>query len=283
MTQLMWIGVGSAAAGAAVACGSAALSEVLDRLNGGYLADLRDRMERLGMDTTRLPLYLRLWRGAVVGSFLVFWLGLGMLPVGVFIAFLVHRLVPLALDLVVHRRRLQVRDQLVIATRNLAGQVRAGMTLEESLTVLSREMPDPFGWQLRRAVNQLAQGRGLRDVLVEMKDRLQMEGVTLLVLALVTAAEKGGKLADVLERAAHSLEELLRVQRKRESDTASGRLVVLVLAAFPAGFLGLFSLLDPRSTGAVFQLLAGQILLVVVGLMVYGSVRWAQRILARVE
>src|SRR5262249_33810747 len=159
-------------------------------------------------------------------------LGLGMLPVGLFVAFLVHRLVPLALDLVVHRRRLQIRDQLVIAARNLAGQVRAGMTLEESLTMLSREMPDPFGWQLRRAVNQLAQGRGLRDVLVEMKDRLQMEGVTLLVLALVTAAEKGGKLADVLERAAHSLEELLRVQRKRESDTASGRLVVLVLAAF---------------------------------------------------
>src|SRR5262249_10143639 len=127
------------------------------------------------------------------------------------------------------------------------------------------------------------QGRGLRDVLVEMKDRLQMEGVTLLVLALVTAAEKGGKLADVLERAAHSLEELLRVQRKRDSDTASGRLVILVLAAFPAGFLGLFSLLDSRSTAAVFQLLAGQILLLVVGVMVYGSIRWAQRILARVE
>jgi tight adherence protein B len=248
-----------------------------------YLADLRDRMERLGMDTTRLPLYLRLWRGAVMGSFLVVWLGLDMLPIAVFVAFLVHRLVPLALDLVVHRRRLQVRDQLVVVARNLAGQVRAGMTLDESLAVLSREMPDPFGWQLRRASNQLAQGRGLRDVLVEMKDRLRMEGVTLLVLALVTAAEKGGKLADVLERAAHSLEELLRVQRKRESDTASGRLVVLVLAAFPGAFLGLFGLLDPRSTAAVFQLLAGQILLVVVGVMIYGSTRWAQRILARVE
>ena len=182
MTGLMWIGLGSTAAGAAVACGSAALGQGLDRVNGRYLADLRDRMERLGMDTTRLPLYLRLWRGAVAGSFLFFWLGMGMLPVAVFIAFLLHRLIPLALDLRVSRQRSRIRDQLVVASRNLAGQVRADMTLEESLSVLSREMPDPFGWQLRRASTQIAQGRGLRDVLIEMKDRLEMEGVTLLVL-----------------------------------------------------------------------------------------------------
>src|SRR5262249_6030300 len=154
---------------------------------------------------------------------------------------------------------------------------------EESLAVLGREMPDPLGWHLRRAVNQLRQGRGLRDVLGELKDRLRMEGVTLFTLAVLTAAEKGGKLADVLERTASSLEELQRVQRKRDSDTASGRLMVVILGAFPAVFLGLFSLLDPASTREVFARTGGQVLLAVIGAMVYGSVRWAQRILARVE
>ncbi len=283
MAELVWVGLGSAAVGAAVGYGSVSASHALDRVNGRYLGSLCDRMERLGMDVARLPLYLGLWRAAVIGGFLAFWLGLGMLPVAFFAAFLVHRLVPLWLDHVVEARRRLVRDQLVSTARSLAGQVRAGMTLEEALTGLSSEVPDPFGWQLRRVVSQLGQGRGLRDVLADLKGRLEMEAATLFVLALVTAAEKGGKFADVLERTARSLEELQRVQRKRESDTASGRLMVIVLAVFPAVFLGLFYFLDPSSTKKVFSELPGQILLTVVGVLVYASVRWAQRILAEVE
>src|SRR5262249_3479460 len=137
-------------------------------------------------------------------------------PLALFTAFLVHRLIPLGLDLRVEGRRRWIGEQVADAGRRLAGQVRAGMALEESLAALSREMPDPLGWHLRRAVNQLEQGRSVRDVLTDFKNRLQLEGATLFTLAVLTAAEKGGKLADVLERTAASLEELQRVQRKRE-------------------------------------------------------------------
>jgi tight adherence protein B len=282
MAQLVWVGLGSAAIGAALACGAAVASDLLDRVNGRYLRDLRGRMDALGMDVGELPLILRAWRGAVLGCFLLVWLGLGMFPLAILAAFLLHRLIPLGLDWRVEVRRRRIGEQVADAGRRLAGQVRAGMALEESLADLSREMPDPFGWHLRRAVNQLEQGQSVRAVLTDLKTRLQLEGVTLFTMAVLTAAERGGKLADVLERTASSLEELQRVHRKRESDTASGRLMVIILAAFPVVFLGLFALLDPTSTGAVFASFGGQAFLGVIGLMVYASVRWAQRILARV-
>jgi Flp pilus assembly protein TadB len=284
MASAILMGLGSAATGLTVGFGIDALTQpsTTESKSSSPLGDLPERMERVGMPTAYLPYWIAAWRISVVGSFLFFWLGLQMLPVALFVAFLLHRLLPLWLEMQLFNVRIQIRDQLVSAVRNLAGQVRAGMALEEAFTALALEAPDPFGWHLRRIVNQLEQGRSLSEALAELKARLEMEGASLLVLALLTAAEKGGKLADVLERTAGSLEELQRVQRKRESDTASGRLMVFILGAFPIAFLGLFMCLDPENTSKVFNTLPGQIVLAIVGALVYTSVRWAQAILDRV-
>jgi tight adherence protein B len=104
----------------------------------------------------------------------------------------------------------------------------------------------------------------------------------LLVVALLIAEERGGRLADVLERIGHSLQEQQRVERKRESDTAAGRLLVNILSSFPAVFLGLFYLLDPEGTSLVFSSLAGQIVLCIVGAIAVGSLLWGRQILARI-
>jgi tight adherence protein B len=273
MSDLMLPGLAAAASGVVVGYGSVVAPAALDRINGRYLEELRGRMNRLGMDGRRVALYLRWWRAAVLGTFLVFWLGLNMLPLGLMMAFVVHKVIPLWLDYRVQRHWLKIRAQVSTAARSLAGQVRAGMVLQEGLTALARELPDPFGWHLRRVAAQLGQGRGLPAVLMEMKNNLQMEGVTLFVLAVLTAEAKGGKLADVLERTSHSLQEVERVERKREADTAAGRLMVVVLALFPVAFLGLFACLDPGSTGLLFNRFAGQLILCFVGLLTYLSLR----------
>ena len=112
----------------------------------------------------------------------------------------------------VKRRRL-IRDQLVAATR-LAAQVRAGLPLTEVSHRISSDMPEPLGGLMRRAVNQSEQGRPLKAILLEMKERLRIESFSLLVLTLLIAEERGGRLADVLERIGHSLQEQQRVERK---------------------------------------------------------------------
>ncbi len=83
----------------------------------------------------------------------------------------------------------------------------------------------------------------------------------------------GVALAEVLGRISTSLEELQRVQRKRETDTASGRLMVLLMAFFPAGFLLMLWFLDNSLLRNLFDTLAGQMVLSVVGLLTYISVR----------
>ena len=91
--------------------------------------------------------------------------------------------------------------------------------------------------------------------------------------------ERGGRITEALERISRSLQENQRLERKLEADTESGRKVVVMLAAFPAVFLGLFYFLNPEGTALLFTTILGQVVLVFVIVMVYAAVRWANRIL----
>jgi tight adherence protein B len=270
---LTGLAVGLAVVGSAVA---------VDWLNARYLTDLGERMERLGMDSRPLRGWMRFRWLSAVAAFVVVGLWLHMIPVGVLSALLTYYLIGQWWEGRLVKRRQQLRDQLVGATRALAAQVRAGLPLTEALASISVDVPEPLGGLLRRAVNQSEQGRALKAILLEMKERLRIESFSLLVVALLIAEERGGKLADVLERIGHSLQEQQRVERKCESDTAAGRLLVNILASFPAVFLGMFYLLDPEGTSLVFSTLLGQLVLCAVAGIAVGSLMWGRQILGRI-
>jgi tight adherence protein B len=268
--------------GAAVGLAVVGSADAVDWLNSRYLADLGERMDRLGMDGRGLRHWLRFRWLLAISAFLIVGIWLRMVPVGLLAAGLAYYMMGQWLEGRLVKWRCQIRDQLVGATRGLAAQVRAGLPLMEGLGAISGDTPEPLGGLLRRAVNQSEQGRALKAILLEMKERLRIESFSLLVVALLIAEERGGRLAEVLERIGHSLQEQQRVERKRETDTAAGRLLVNILASFPALFLGLFYLLDPEGTGLVFSTLAGQIVLCVVAAIAVGSFLWGRRILARI-
>jgi tight adherence protein B len=274
--------ISSALVGLAVGLAVVGSADAVDWLNAKYLANLGERMDRLGMDSRPLRGRLRFRWLMTIGTFLVVGVWLHMIPVGIVAALLTYYLMGQWLEGRLVKWRQQLRDQLVGATRALAAQVRAGLPLTEALTSISGDTPDPLGGLLRRAVNQSEQGRALKSILLEMKERLRIESFSLLVVALLIAEERGGKLADVLERIGHSLQEQQRVERKRESDTAAGRLLVNILATFPAVFLGMFYMLDPEGTSLVFATLAGQLVLCVVAAISVGSLLWGRQILARI-
>ena len=279
MATGLLMALSSVLVGLAAAFAVTGSADAVDWLNGRYLTDLSERMDRLGMDSRPLRGWLRARWLLSLGAFLVLSVWLHMVPVGIVASLVTYYLVGQWLEGWLVTRRCQLRDQLVGATRGLAAQVRAGLPLTEGLAEISGDTPEPLGGLLRRAVNQSEQGRALKAVLLDMKERLRLESFSLLVVALLIAEERGGKLGDVLERIGQSLQEQQRIERKREGDTAAGRLLVNILASFPAIFLGLFYLLDPEGTGLVFSTLAGQIVLSVVAVIAVASLLWGRRIL----
>ncbi len=250
-----------------------------DRLAVRYVAETRPMLDALSLGSDRMPELMRWWGIAMAAVFVLFSIGLGMWPVAFAAIYLVYVTPKLYLHLMINRRSKLLRDQLVGTVTSLANATRAGLSPAQGIENVANEAPEPLATELQRVVRDYRGGRPLSEALIQARDRLKLDGFTLFTSALLVSLERGGRITDALERIGRSLQENQRLERKLEADTESGRKVVVMLAAFPAVFLGLFYFLNPEGTALLFTTILGQVVLVFVIVIVYAAVRWANRIL----
>ncbi len=253
---------------------------VWDDVTSRYVADITPMLDSLSLDHAKLPKYLRIWGISLVAVFVVMAFVLRMPPVALAAVYLVYVSPRIILDFMIRKRRAILRDQMVAATIALANTSRAGMSLAQGLETIADETPEPLSAELRRIVHEYRHGRPLSEAIRATKDRLKIESFTLFSAAILVCLERGGRITDALERISHSLQELQRIERKLEVDTASGTKVVYILTAFPVFFLGLSYVTNPEGTAALLHTILGQLILLLVIILTYFSFRWSQKILA---
>lgn len=254
------------------------IGPVWDRITATYTASLNPMLIALNIDRSKIPFLLRLWSVLMIGVFAVMWLVLDMIPLAIGATYLVFVAPKLCLQATIARRKTLLRDQLVGATVAMANSTRAGLALAQSLETITEDTPEPLAAEFRRIVYEYQRGRPLAECITDAKTRLGIDSFTLFASAILTSLERGGRITEALERIGASLRENQRLERKLESETASGKMVVWILSAFPFGFLALSFLLNPSGTLTVFQSPFGQMLLCAVLIIVYGCIRWGQKI-----
>jgi tight adherence protein B len=276
-----WIpGVSSILIGAATVLAAGSLPAVWDAITRRDIADLRPTIQALGIDEAKLPTLLRWWGILLLTTFFLLVIVLRMFPLAIPALVLVYLAPRLYLRWLIGRRQVQIRDQLVSASIALANTARAGMSLAQGFESVARETPKPLAAELRRIVSDYQRGLPLPRAINSVKERLQIDSFTLFSAAVLTCLERGGRVTEALDRISRSLQENQRIERKMESETASGRKVVGILAVFPLFFLGLFFLVYPEGTAMLFTSMPGQVILSLVIMLVFVSVRWSFKILA---
>jgi tight adherence protein B len=178
-------------------------------------------------------------------------------------------------------RRLKIEDQLADAMVSLAQAIKAGLSLGQSLEILSEQCPRPIRDEFRQMVGEYQMGKPLDKVLDETRERLRSENFALFAAAMQASRESGGKLNETVERIAHSVLELQRLERKILSETAQARTSAMYMAMAPFAVLLLYYLfIDPVNTERLFVTVPGQILLSISILFNILAYLWARRILA---
>src|SRR4051812_1648140 len=253
---------------------------VWDDVTSRYASDITPMLDSLSIDHSKLPKYLRIWGISLVAAFVIVAFVLRMPPISLAAVYLVYVSPRIILDFMIRRRRAILRDQMVAATIALANTSRAGLSLAQGLETIGEETPEPLSAELRRIVHEYRHGRPLSESIRATKERLKIESFTLFSAAILVCLERGGRITEALERISHSLQELQRIERKLEVDTASGTKVVYILTGFPLFFLGLSYVTNPSGTDALLHTLLGQLILLVVIGLTYFSFRWSQKILA---
>jgi tight adherence protein B len=250
-----------------------------DRISTAKIRDLSDRIRALHMHDDQVNFWMRVWGGSMVGTFVLVWIILRMPSVAVILVYLVYQSPRLLLTAIIRKRTYLMRDQLVGAGIGLANACRSGLALAQALEAVTHNIPDPLKSELSQVVGEYHAGRPLREALLSTKERLKLDSFSLLVSAVLVCMERGGNLTEALDRISRSLQENQRLERKLESDTQSGKMVVVVLCAFPFLFLAGFYVIDPSGTKLIFTTVFGQVVLAGVILCVYIAGRMSQKIL----
>lgn len=241
--------------------------------------DLADKLHRLRVPTTRLRRLLTAWIIAVAFVFLGLFVGLGSPILAITISlilccgpwYLVRR--------IAEWHRLKIEDQLADAMVMLANGVRAGLSLPQSLEMLATDCPRPIKGEFTRIVAEYNLGKPLTQTLAEARRHLRSENFALLVAALLASHESGGRLNVTVERIARSVQELHRLERKVQSETAQARKSALYMALAPVVILVVYYFVDPKSTSLLLTENIGQGILAAALVLNLVAYLWARVIL----
>lgn len=136
---------------------------------------------------------------------------------------------------------LQLAPSIDIIVRSL----RAGHPLDNAITLVSREMPDPIGTEFGILSDQLTFGASLDDALLAMVDRTGVQDLNLFATTIGIQRSTGGNLAEVLANLANMIRSRLLLRQKVRAISAESRVSSVILLLFPFFLYGLLRFMVP--------------------------------------
>ncbi len=165
------------------------------------------------------------------------------------------------LQFLARRRLKKFESQLPDTLQLLAGTLRAGYSLPQGMDAVSKEIDDPMGQELARAMSEAQLGRDLEDALAGVADRLDSPDFAWAVMAIAIQREVGGNLNELLMSVAETMTQRDRLKREVSALTAEGRVSAGMLSIMPPALAMVIWIINPGYLDPLFTEWAGRIAL----------------------
>lgn len=177
------------------------------------------------------------------------------------------------------RRAKRIEQQIVDGVDMLANCLKAGLSLQQALSMVAMDGPAPINEEMAFVINQVKIGKSLEDALIEWKERVRIDDINILVESILVLRQTGGNLVETFSSIADTVRERQMVSGKIRVLTTQGLSQAVVIIALP--FLlsaGLFFVarwyIEPLfTTGIGWALVA-----VMLGLQTLGAL-WMRKII----
>jgi len=149
------------------------------------------------------------------------------------------------------------------------------MGLLQSLTTVTKDMPDPFGTEFTIFLEEMNLGLSLTDALKKLQERVPLPEVRLFNNVLIVQRSTGGSLAEALNKLADVIRDRFRIEGMIKSLTAQNRLSAWVVSCTPVFIAVAMFLADPDLMDLVMNSPVGQkmmiaaVVLEVLGIMTF--------------
>ncbi len=171
------------------------------------------------------------------------------------------------------RKRLQEFEERFPEALDLLGRaVRAGHAFTTGMEMVAKEGPEPVAGEFSASYEEQNFGLPLRDVLLNMVERVPLVDVRFFATALLVQKETGGNLGEILDELARVIRERFRIYREVKVKTAMGRLSAGILISLPILMLLALEAINPDYEKVLFSDPLGPLILGIAGgMQLFGS------------
>lgn len=131
------------------------------------------------------------------------------------------------------RRVALIEEQLPDAVELLVRSLRVGHPFASALGTVAREVADPLASEIGVIADEAAYGRDVSEALSAMAERLEMQDLRFLSVAVGIQQTSGGNLAEILAGLARVIRARFRLFRRVKAITAEAKWSGTFLSVFP--------------------------------------------------
>jgi tight adherence protein B len=143
------------------------------------------------------------------------------------------------------KRMSMIEEQLPEAVELMVRSLRVGHPFSSALTIVSKEVPDPLGTEMGVIADEAAYGRDVGEALKDMAERLDMQDMRFLAVAVTIQQQSGGNLAEVLDGLSKVIRSRFKLFRRVKAITAEAKWSGMFLSMFPLGCLLMIAVTKP--------------------------------------
>jgi tight adherence protein B len=135
------------------------------------------------------------------------------------------------------KRLAMIEEQLPDAVELMVRSLRVGHPFSSAIAIVSKELKDPLATEFGIIADESTYGRDVGEALKHMAERLDMQDMRFLAVAVAIQQQAGGNLAEILEGLAKVIRARFRLFRRVKAITAEAQWSGKFLSGFPIGAL----------------------------------------------
>lgn len=145
-----------------------------------------------------------------------------------------------------NKRMGMIEEQLPDAVELMVRSLRVGHPFSNAISIVSKEIQDPLASEFGVIADESAYGRDVGEALKDMAERLDMQDLRFLAVAVTIQQQSGGNLAEILAGLAKVIRARFRLFRRVKAITAEAKWSGKFLSAFPIVALIVINIGDPN-------------------------------------
>jgi tight adherence protein B len=144
------------------------------------------------------------------------------------------------------KRTSMIEEQLPDAVELMVRSLRVGHPFSSAVGIVAKEVPDPLGTEMGVISDEAAYGRDIGESLKSMAERMDMQDLRFLAVAVTIQQTSGGNLAEILDGLSKVIRARFKLFRRVKAITAEAKWSGMFLSVFPLAALVGINVIQPN-------------------------------------